>query len=1320
MPVPRTDPAARPVRVRQQHCLAAALALLAWPAASLAANHTFSSNSLIIPMQQEYQTDDGLIAAYGFIYTVLYKSAPLPSGCTKPVTFYWAIAPNKLSQYRCDTNTNVVNNWYATYNDNDGCDFAVQSADGVPVRLLQPDNTELATRFTVFRTHYTASNGPDRGGGTSYMADPTANPKRTVAKYSGGAFVVDSSDRQCFLSMLSSIPELAQYRSATTNARYVNIHSAKASFDAQYARILNQRPPTIAVTGLHDDKIENVLQNAGLDAIANWNTGAVYEYHSEAELLDSTAADAHGLLNNGTKNFGLFWGADGMTATAAELANLDFFLDRGLGAYVEADSIDDVEMNSQRLMTTTGVTDRTGNVAYTDDCNDRLLPTTATFYSARGTGNNPADCFTYGAFAQPWTQTGNTPFQGGQGNYKAFKPGTGSAFLSQVQFALQDGGAGSPPTWTIAAARYKDADLTKGLAIYLAGYRFDNSRIWGERMILNSVLANVPLVLGVELARSEPVGFHDASVTPATDRVYQGTFFLLPDPSETDFFDYSVTAPQRWRFPYTTGHLYQYNLGGIPSGSTSFACGAGASGSCPATNWDAAARLPLPHDRKIFTVLDGSANLGWRKIAFDYTQTRSGCLDADQNGKCDLSEALAQCNTAGVITGTLQRYDAADPTQRNQLGMFVSQVRGFCAGHDSTGAPVMEPSDGQCDDLARQTNRAKLGGIDHGSPAIVGPSRYVTDAAWRNRPVVAYAGARDGMLHAFYVSGGSGWTDPDGTGLPSGVQPGQELWAFVPPGQFCGHGKLAFNTAMVDASVNVIDVFGDFPTDTTAHASIDLGVIDLTSPAARPTGIRKWRTVLLAAAGQGGSELFAMDVTNPLKPVLLWHLGGETEKDGRFDADGNGTFDSGESFSTTNAKSYAFKWFDWDDGVATTDYIPTPYERVDVPANETLRDELKLGKYDYRNLGETYGTAIGKIASGNAFQYVAYVATNMKDYTQEDPDGFRGVEVFAMDLITGQKLWQWEHAYTRTMSSGTVIADNTIPGRVALADVDSDGSVDRIYVGDLEGRVWELSAATGRNLNYLQDTATPTPAWHSFPLYGTLNMTASGADSATKALYTLSGTTLAEQPLTSPIGLGRFTQVRTSLQSYLLGRLAIVQGSMGVDWSIAPFERGSVFVIPISPDAGTRLNAPVDLVAHPEATTSGLLLSAAAWRIQLQAGERVFGMPRIVNNEVIFNTAFGSFSGDNYIDTVTESGNLYQEGSTAQGAAQESIAANQSKSFGGVLVFGNKLVVTTDTSIRASALPSALVSDGDPSKRPFNRATPALYKTWEPRDVAAP
>ncbi|HYG67250.1 MAG TPA: hypothetical protein VD838_06310, partial [Anaeromyxobacteraceae bacterium] len=237
-------------------------------------------------------------------------------------------------------------------------------------------------------------------------------------------------------------------------------------------------------------------------------------------------------------------------------------------------------------------------------------------------------------------------------------------------------------------------------------------------------------------------------------------------------------------------------------------------------------------------------------------------------------------------------------------------------------------------------------------------------------------------------------------------------------------------------------------------------------------------------------------------------------------------------------------------------------------------------------------------------------------------------------------------------------------------------------------------------------------AFHSFPLYGTTPMTGTDAepdaDAQTRALYEVNGTTpLSSQPLTTPIGQGRFTEVPTGKDPYLLNRLALVLGTMGVDWSIAPFEKGHLYVVPIYPDMGTRLDQPIDMEATRDPTRRGVLKADAIWDIELSVGERVYGMPRVVNNRIVFNTAFGSFAGD-ISESYLEPGNLRIVGATAE---KSSTTTNDAKSFGGVLVVGSDVIVTTDKSIRR--LGTAPSTEGGVGVRTFNRSTPAVLKSWE-------
>jgi len=992
-----------------------------------------------------------------------------------------------------------------------------------------------------------------------------------------------------------------------------------------------------------------------------------------------------------------------------------------------------------------------GNSFGGPDCTDDEVVGTKYRTASTITG----DCLDFhpqtGGPATVFAQKGNFNYTGTGGHIHQYLPpaNVGSFYQPGVlKFATsRNSGDASRDGWDFSTARHKDNDPAKGMVVYLAGHSYQND-VAGNRIVLNTMLNLGFSDAGVEIARSEPVGYIEKEWDPATQQltagsttVFQGTYVQRQPPGVfQDWVNYNAAVPKAWRFPYTDGHFRAYPLGSLSESKQDFNQNA---------VWDAGARMPLPANRTIFTALGGSATAGWHAVSMRHNETDpSGCTNADgtldDTGAplCDLSEALATCATAGIPLSALKTGDAGGG-KKKALGLFVQQVRGHCAAHERvSGDPIYEPSDNQCDDLKQQKNRAKLGGIDHSSPAIVGPSRYIPDelnanrsvkVAWSKRPVVAYAGGRDGMLHAIYVSGDP-WT-AEGKSLPSGTLAGTELWAFVPPAQLCG---LATNSAMVDAAVNVVDVFGDFPKD----RNLD-GVIDLRPNAGeRPDGLREWRTVLVAAAGEGGSEIFALDVTNPLRPVLLWHLAGASNKDGRWDfdrdgvfegtdANGDGAFESGEIWETQMSppqESWTRKWYDWNDGIAATAHIPSGHPNDFV--SMTAAPETRTGRFDYRNMGYTWGTAVGQLWRGNTFAYVAYVATSAADWTDATaPMGYKGLEVFAIDLVDGHKLWQWENWYRRKNAAGTVIADNGIPGRPALVDMDMDGVVDRLYVGDMEGHMWELNARDGTNANFLPASGSAQDAnasWCksglcSFPFFGTARMTGSGADPSLLDAFKLAGSSrLAQQPLTSPVGIGRLLTAPSALVPYLKNRIDVTQGTMGVDWSIAEYERGHVYVLPAHPatlgNVGTRLASPVDLSASPDPLVYGIVKPEAVWDITLDVGERVFGVPKIAGNDVFINTSFGSFTGD-----ISET--YLQGGSTRLVNVQgDTVVSSAGKSFGGVLVLGTDVVTTSASGIQRAkdkVEPPKTQAEAA-AQKPFNRLTPLDLKSWEVHDSEAP
>ena len=270
------------------------------------------------------------------------------------------------------------------------------------------------------------------------------------------------------------------------------------------------------------------------------------------------------------------------------------------------------------------------------------------------------------------------------------------------------------------------------------------------------------------------------------------------------------------------GHLLAYPVGtGKVEGT--------AEGALGAFVWDAATQMPAPSSRKILTIQSPQDNTapkglipgsdpGGRAIPFRWDD-----LDAAQKAWLRLVSDRTDDNDAAAKT----RLD-------------------FLRGDRSKEAPLG----------AFRRRTSPLGDIVNSAPVFVGapPWRYPDNlepsapysafvAANAGRRKVVYAGANDGMMHAFDAGNG------------------EELFAYVPYGVFRNLVKLTDPTYghlfYVDGTPSVVDAF--FAT--------------------------KWHTVLVSGLNKGGQSVFALDVTNPeiteanAKKAVMWEFTDQHDPD---------------------------------------------------------------------------------------------------------------------------------------------------------------------------------------------------------------------------------------------------------------------------------------------------------------------------------------------------------------------------------------------------------------------------------------------------------
>ncbi len=245
-----------------------------------------------------------------------------------------------------------------------------------------------------------------------------------------------------------------------------------------------------------------------------------------------------------------------------------------------------------------------------------------------------------------------------------------------------------------------------------------------------------------------------------------------------------------------------------------------------------------------------------------------------------------------------------------------------------------------------------LGSFLHSRPTVV---HYDPSTS------VVFAGANDGMLHAFLDSDGS------------------ELWGFIPPDALARLKTLngTVHEYFVDGAPRaaVIDSNGN-------------GTIEPSFP-------ENDRVILVFGERRGGSHYYALDVTYPDYPVLLW--------------------------------------------------------------------DISPGLGDFLEMGQSWATpAIGRIAHND--KLVVFLSGGYDTNQDDDPavaSDTMGRGLYVVDLFDGALVWDYTNDDNPAMAS-------CIPSDVVAIDVNNDpkGYVDRLYVGDIGGRMWRFNISDSDPANW--------------------------------------------------------------------------------------------------------------------------------------------------------------------------------------------------------------------------------------------------------------
>jgi type IV pilus assembly protein PilY1 len=224
---------------------------------------------------------------------------------------------------------------------------------------------------------------------------------------------------------------------------------------------------------------------------------------------------------------------------------------------------------------------------------------------------------------------------------------------------------------------------------------------------------------------------------------------------------------------------------------------------------------------------------------------------------------------------------------------------------------------------------------------------------------VIYAGANDGMLHAF------------------NDKTGKEIWAFIPPDLL---GKLK------DLTGEAIEYYVDGSPRTYIFDQNGNGIIE--------SGDGD-RVILACGERRGGNHYFALDVTSPQIPRFLWQIGPERE--------------------------------------------------------------------GYSEMGQSWSTPIlGKIHYGADEREVFFIGGGYDENQDTGPDAgedSHGRAIYIVDAVTGDLVWKYSHAEDPFMA-------HSIPSDIARVDTTGDGYIDRLYVGDMGGKVWRFDIESPSSTNW--------------------------------------------------------------------------------------------------------------------------------------------------------------------------------------------------------------------------------------------------------------
>lgn len=243
--------------------------------------------------------------------------------------------------------------------------------------------------------------------------------------------------------------------------------------------------------------------------------------------------------------------------------------------------------------------------------------------------------------------------------------------------------------------------------------------------------------------------------------------------------------------------------------------------------------------------------------------TCQGTMKSLVNATTDI-RSIKTANSSGTAlidfdsayaTANPSNFDATKLSALSQWSSLTAAQQTLAVGNNLLqflrGKPTYEDISTNANRLYRQ-RQAVLGDALESQPTFIGrpvfsypyPGYSAFKTAKANRVGTVYLGANDGMLHAFDATNDV-------------TTQGKERWAYIP--------SMVIPNMWILADKNYATLHKNFVNG--SPSTSDICTLNCSDPA---TAV--WKTILVGGLGGGGRGYYALDITDPTSPALLWEF----------------------------------------------------------------------------------------------------------------------------------------------------------------------------------------------------------------------------------------------------------------------------------------------------------------------------------------------------------------------------------------------------------------------------------------------------------------